>query len=93
MWQFDSLLKHYNRLWKLYKTLTQNVAGTYTVDVNGLSGTFTVKAPPVPPAPAAFKVSQLSISPAEVQVGETVTVSATVANTDEVEGSYTVTLD
>jgi hypothetical protein len=77
----------------LYKTLTQNVTGTYTVDVNGLSGTFTVKAPPVLPAPAAFEVSQLSISPAEVQVGEAVTVSATVANTDEVDGSYTVTLD
>jgi uncharacterized membrane protein len=73
-------------------TTTKDVAGTYTVDVNGLSGTFMVEAPPVPPVPAAFEVSQLSISPAEVKVGETVTVSATVANTGEVEGSYTVTL-
>ena len=80
---------------------TMDKAGTYTVTVEGLTGTFVVKPvpetpvtpePPVPPAPAAFEVSQLSISPAEVQVGEEVIVSATVANTGEVDGSYTVTL-
>ena len=76
---------------KVTFTTTKNVAGTYTVDVNGLVDRFVVKAP-LPPAPAAFKVSQLSISPTAVQVGEKVTISATVANTGEVEGSYTVTL-
>ena len=33
-------------------TTTRDAAGTYTVSVNGLSGTFTVKAAPAPPAPA-----------------------------------------
>jgi len=32
-------------------TTTRDAAGTYAVSVNGLSGTFTVKAAPAPPAP------------------------------------------
>ena len=41
---------------KLTFTTAKDVAGTYTVNVNGLTGTFTVKAPPaspVAPAPVA----------------------------------------
>ncbi len=33
-------------------TTTQDAAGSYTVNVDGLSGTFTVKPAPAPPAPA-----------------------------------------
>jgi len=41
---------------------------------------------------AAFTVSQLSISPAEVDIAETVTISAVVTNTGTAAGSYEVTL-
>ena len=69
-------------------TTTQDVAGTYVVDVNGLSGIFTVK-----PAPAAvFTASDLTISPTEVNVGESVTISALITNTGGLSGSHTVTL-
>ncbi len=70
-------------------TTAQDVAGTYAIDVNGLSDTFTVK---TVQAPAAFTVSALSISPTEVNVGESVTISLRVANTGDLSGSYEVTL-
>ena len=77
----------------------RDVPGTYAVRVNGLSGTFTVKGVPGPippeepePVPAAFGTSNLLISPAEVGIGETVTVSILVANTGDLTGSYEVTL-
>ena len=37
---------------KVTFTTSKDVAGTYNVNVNGLSSTFTVTAPPAPPAPA-----------------------------------------
>ena len=52
-------------------------------------------APPEPvpgPVPAAFTPSSLSISPSEVNIGETVTISLLVANTGDKSGSYEVTL-
>jgi len=74
-------------------TVVPQVKGSYSVRIERLFGAFTVTKPVVvPPAPAAFDLSQLSISPADVQVREEVTVSATVVNTGEVEDSYTVTL-
>ena len=42
--------------------------------------------------PAEFTVSGLEVSPTEVEVGEEVTISATVTNTGEGEGFYTVVL-
>jgi len=42
--------------------------------------------------PAEFKVTDLSISPKEIQVGGKVTISVTVMNIGELEGSYTVEL-
>ncbi len=53
------------------------------------------RAPAAPPpalAPAAFTSSSLTVSPREVDIGETVTISILVANTGEEEGSYTITL-
>jgi len=47
---------------------------------------------PPPPTPAAFTPSSLVISPAEVDIGETVTISISVANTGGQAGSHTVTL-
>lgn len=40
----------------------------------------------------AFTSSDLSISPSEVQIGETINISAQVTNTSNCPGSYTVTL-
>ena len=77
-------------------TTAKDEAGTYTVNVEGLSGSFTVMAPPAPPppppAPAAFTASALTISPTEVDIGQSVTISVLVANTGELAGSYEVTL-
>ena len=49
--------------------------------------------PPEPvPEPAAFTLSALIISPSEVALGESVTISVEVTNTGEEAGNYTVTL-
>ena len=72
-------------------TVSKTAAKTYDVDVNGLTGSFTVEEP-VPPAPAEFVLSDLVVSPASIQTGETVTVSVTVANVGEESGSYTAEL-
>ena len=42
--------------------------------------------------PAAFTSSALAISPTEVNIGESVSISATVTNTGDLAGSYEVTL-
>ena len=44
-------------------------------------------------APAAFTVADLAITPDEVGIGESVTISALVSNTGCLEGSYDVTLE
>ena len=70
-------------------SVAKEEAGSYTVDVDGLTGTFTVVAPV---APAAFSVSNLTVQPAEVKPNERVTISVSVANTGGTEGSYNVVL-
>jgi transcriptional regulator with XRE-family HTH domain len=75
----------------------RDVPGTYTINIEGLSATFTVKEAVTPPdetepEPAEFTPSNLFISPAEVGIGETVTVSILVANTGDLTDSYEVTL-
>jgi len=42
--------------------------------------------------PAEFRLSEFAINPAQMEVGEPVTISAIVQNTGELEGSYTLTL-
>ena len=42
--------------------------------------------------PAAFTTSDLTVSPAEVNIGESVSISVTVTNTGDLIGSYEVTL-
>ncbi|MFC1981733.1 CARDB domain-containing protein [Chloroflexota bacterium] len=71
-------------------TTSKTEPGTYSVNVNGLSGSFMVMA--APPAPAAFTVSSLSISPEEVLVSEQVTISILVKNIGDLTGSYTLSL-
>lgn len=67
-------------------TAVKDVAGSYSVAVNGLTGIFVVK------APAAFTISALAISPAKVNIGEDITISALVTNTGDLTGTYEVTL-
>ena len=71
--------------------ITRDTPGTFTVNVNGLSGSFVVK-PITTPAPAAFVVSDLVIAPAKVEIGQEATVKVSVTNIGDVEGTYTVTL-
>ena len=67
-------------------TVTQNRPGTYTVEVNQLSGAFrTFK-------PAELNVSNLFITPPVVTAGQTATITIDVTNTGEVEGSHSATL-
>ena len=73
-------------------SVTKEKAGSYSVSVDGLSGSFTVVPVVVPPEPAAFSVSSLSVLPAEVEPGEAVTIAVSVANTGGESGSYTVVL-
>jgi hypothetical protein len=71
------------------QTATFNVvkenAGEYYVEADGLRGMFTV----IQRKPAAFNISRLMIQPEKVSEGEPVTISATVTNSGEVEGTYT----
>ena len=73
-------------------SVTKEEAGSYTVAVDGLSGSFTVAPVVVPPEPAAFSVSNLSVTPLEVEPGDTVTITVSVANTGGESGSCRVTL-
>ncbi|MDD5700810.1 MAG: CARDB domain-containing protein [Dehalococcoidales bacterium] len=70
---------------------TRDTPGTFTVTVDGLTGSFVVK-PVTAPVPAAFVVSDLAITPAKVEIGQEATVKVNVTNIGDVEGTYTVTL-
>jgi hypothetical protein len=76
-------------------TITLDMLGEYHVWVNGLTGIFTVGTwpPEPPPKPAEFVISDLTITPEEVEEGDTVTVSIDVTNIGEETGDYTITLD
>lgn len=75
----------------LSRTITPSIIGVYNVTVDGMSGNFTV-IPEVPPIPAEFEYSNLSIAPTEVELGELVNVSVTVTNVGELEGTCDVSL-
>ena len=67
-------------------TVVKDEPGNWAVRVDGLSETFRVL------RPAEFTVGNLDISPPVACVGETVTVTADVTNTGEVEGKHSVPL-
>ena len=70
-------------------SLTPDTAGEYVINISGLLGTGQVKAPK---APAAFTISTITITPTEVNIGESVTISVIVTNTGDLTGSYKVSL-
>lgn len=61
-------------------------AGTFTVEVDGLTETLTVV------EPASFELSNLIIEPSTVKEGESVTISVGCSNVGGVSGTYDVTL-
>ncbi|MFC1904451.1 CARDB domain-containing protein [Chloroflexota bacterium] len=69
--------------------VSKDTAGTYEIAIDGLSGTFTIK---VPPQPGVFTVSSLVVAPAEVEIGETVTIDVLVTNTGDFEHTDVVKL-
>lgn len=75
-------------------TIYAESEGTYAISINGLTGKFTVTAPPVivPPKPADIFTSNLSVTPSRVEPGDTVTISVRVANRGGQEGTYLVEL-
>ncbi|MFH2111187.1 MAG: TIGR04279 domain-containing protein [Candidatus Bathyarchaeota archaeon] len=70
-------------------TVSRVQAGSYSVDVNGLTGSFTVQ-----PAsgPASFTLSDLTVNPATVEPGVPVTVTVKATNTGGLRGSTSVEL-
>lgn len=69
-------------------TVTKEVAGNFHVEVDGLSGAFTV----LPRVPATFALSNLNVTPERVRQGETIIISAVVTNTGETAGNYSIVL-
>ncbi|KXA94528.1 hypothetical protein AKJ65_04150 [candidate division MSBL1 archaeon SCGC-AAA259E19] len=61
--------------------------GTYSLNIEDLSESFEVV------EPAKFELSNLQVSPKEAKPGETVTVTADVQNTGEIEGAHRVELE
>jgi hypothetical protein len=73
-------------------TLSRATAGTYDVEVNGLTGSFTVEEPEPEPEPANIVYHSVAVSPSSVEVGDPVTVTVTLDNTGELIGTETVEL-
>lgn len=67
--------------------ITPAVVKTYSVSVDGLTGTFRAVEVPV----ADIRVEDLTITPSEVYVGEKVTISVTATNYGTKAGSKTIT--
>lgn len=70
-------------------TVIKDAAGTYTVNIGNLSGTFKVRAPA---APAGLTVKSLTASPSDVYVGGSVNFSVSVTNTADTSVSQTLAL-
>jgi hypothetical protein len=64
-------------------------AGRYSVDVHGLFGNFSAQRPPTP---ADIVISELILSPKEVQPGETVDVTLIFINDGELSGTIDVVI-
>ena len=71
-------------------TITPDTIGDYKVTVNTIKGTFTVKHPEIPPLPLPPFLSNLTITPAEIERGDNVTISFDIRNTDSQSITYMV---
>jgi hypothetical protein len=70
-------------------TVSPEVAGTYSVNLSGLKGTFSVT---MPVSLASFDLSEVALSADKFRVGEKVTVSAFVNNVGDMPGIFTVSI-
>jgi len=68
--------------------INKDTTGIHTINIDGLSGTFKIRLP----KPASFTISDISIAPTEVDIGERVQISATMTNTGDLPGRYEVSL-
>ncbi len=71
-------------------TTKKDVAGSYSVDLNGLEGTLKVIPAEVPQA--RFAYDTLSINPSLALIGETINISVNVTNTGNLSGTEKVNL-
>jgi len=69
--------------------VTSDTTGTHSVGIGTLQGSFKVI---MPQLPAAFSIRSLTVHPPEARVGESVTLSAVVANTGDLAGNYKIVL-
>jgi hypothetical protein len=74
-------------------TTSQDTPGTYEVETNTLSGTFTVEATSLPTNPATFVTSRLTVAPGMVSSREDVTISVLATNTGDLTGTHRVELE
>jgi len=72
-------------------TTSKDVPGTYSVEIDGIIGSFTVRAVTAEPKPFAV-LRYLTISPTEASIGQIVTISATVINDSDESFLYEVEL-
>lgn len=70
-----------------FSPITKNATGTYTIDVGGQTRAFKVL------KSAAFTVTNIKITPNEVEIGRPVTIAADIINTGEAKETYTVSLN
>jgi len=78
-----------NGEWVVLEDITVNpVTNTISASISHFTG-FTVMAST---RPAAFTASDLTITPTEVDIAQSVTISATITNTGDLAGSHDVTL-
>ena len=68
--------------------LTKSHAGTYSIAVGNRESTLVVENP----LPPEFRISNLEINPAEVDMGEKVVITARITNAGGTQGSYTAEL-
>ncbi|RJQ38692.1 MAG: hypothetical protein C4555_04775, partial [Dehalococcoidia bacterium] len=77
--------------WVTVPGTVDTATNTITVQVSHFT-VFTILATPKPLAPAAFTISDLTITPVSIAAGETVTIGTTVTNTGDIAGNYQVAL-
>lgn len=70
-------------------SFTPSIAKSYSVSVDGLSGSFIAHKVPE----AEFEVTNLVIEPAEIYIGEAVSIAVTVTNVGGLAGSHEVTCE
>ncbi len=90
----DLLIAYYDEeanKWLELDGVVDAVGNIITAEVSHLTA-FTIIGYQVTPAPAAFTVGKLIISPAEVDIGQGVTISAIVTNTGGETGTHDVVL-